>query len=53
MGMRRTSRNTCPVCGGRWTQSWEDPDECPYCHWPEVPEGDEDENDEADGEEEV
>jgi len=31
---------TCPACGKKSLQDWEDPDECPYCDGEEHDEDD-------------
>jgi hypothetical protein len=29
--MGRYMTQTCPNCKARYSQDWEEPDECPYC----------------------
>ena len=42
--MSRRITVTCNICGRKYLQDWEEPDECPYCDGEE--ECDEDEEDE-------
>ena len=42
----RRVTNRCPDCGERWTQDWEDPDECPRCGWPYSDDSDDESKDE-------
>jgi len=38
--MRRIT-NICPICGSRYSQDWEEQDECPYCDGEEIDDDDE------------
>ena len=40
--MPRRITNTCPICGSRYAQDWEDPDECPFCDGEEIDDEDDD-----------
>ena len=40
--MSRRITTTCPICGSRYSQDWEDPDECPYCDGEEEVDDDDD-----------
>ena len=39
--MTRRITNTCNICGARYSQDWEEPDECPYCDGEEIVDDDE------------
>ena len=40
--MPRRITNTCPICGSRYTQDWEEPDECPHCDGEDIDDDDDD-----------
>jgi hypothetical protein len=40
--MTRRITNTCNICGARYSQDWEDQDECPYCDENEADDGGDD-----------
>ena len=45
--MARTMGSSCSICGARWMQDWEEPDECPNgCYDMEDDDDDDDEEEE-------